>query len=76
MATKKTSKPISKAAKPTKAAVKAAKPSKKATAKSPKKSGGGAEDEEFLGIEDDEFKVDDEMDMNMFSDNYDEDDDY
>ncbi len=70
MATKKTT-PSKKAAKP---AAKKASTSKPAVAK---KKGKAAEEEdlEFPAMEDDEFKVnDDDIEMNMFSDGFDDDD--
>jgi len=70
MATKKTT-PSKKAAKP---AAKKASTSKPAA---PKKKGKAADEEdlEFPAMEDDEFKVnDDDIEMNMFSDGFDDDD--
>ena len=74
MAIKKTT-PSKKAAKPaaTKPAAKKAATPKSAA---PKKKGKAADEEdlEFPAMEDDEFKVDDDMEMNMFSDGFDDDD--
>jgi hypothetical protein len=78
MATKKSAKkPATKTSKPA-AKKTASKPAAKNTPpKAKKKKGEDDEDMEMIGgIEDDDFKMDDNMELNMFSDGYDDDDDF